>query len=222
MQRHARAADLFDQRFASGVDFVQVGRTKWLLSRSRENDVTHLQIAHRPIVGCCKRVEFFCDAQRRLADFVVGTDISDDHRVNRIAENHERVIAHFNRIGATGKRAWHHDERIGRADQETELFQRANLRAQFRDCIAQVAFARGRGTCQRVLVFCAFQSLFSSREIRVGRVRFLFPTITGGRLEIRWCAGTNRQAIRIGAVGIDIHLRLKQERLSMSFGMLKL
>jgi hypothetical protein len=116
MQGHARTADLFYQRFASRVDFVQVRRTKWLLSRSRENDITHLQIAHRPIEGCCKRVEFFCDAQRRLADFVVGTDISDDHRINRIAENHERVIAHFNRIGATGKRARHHDERIGRAD----------------------------------------------------------------------------------------------------------
>ena len=127
MQRHARAADLFYQRFASRVDLVQVRRTKWLLSRSRENDITHLQIAHRPIVCGCKRVEFFCDAQRGLADFVVGTDISDDHRVNRIAENHERVIAHFNRIGATGKRAGHHDEWIGRADQETKFFQRANL-----------------------------------------------------------------------------------------------
>ena len=116
MQRHARAADLFYQRFASRVNFVQVRRTKWLLSRSRENDVTHLQIAHRPIVGGCKRVEFFCDAQRRLADLVVGTDISDDHRVNRIAENHDRVIAHFNRIGATSKRARDHDEWIGRAD----------------------------------------------------------------------------------------------------------
>ena len=156
MQRHARAADLFYQRFASRVDFVQVRRTKWLLSRSRENDVTHFQIAHRPIIGCCKRVEFFCDAQRRLADFVVGTDISDDRRVNRVAENHERVIAHFNRIWATGKRARHDDERIGRADQKTELFERANLCAQFGDCIAQVAFTGRRGTCQRKLVFFAF------------------------------------------------------------------
>ena len=116
MQRHARAANLFYQRFASRVEFVQVRRTKWLLSRSRKNDVTHFQLAHRPVVRCRKRVEFFCDAQRRLSDFVVGTDISDDHRVNRIAENHERVIAHFNRIGAPGKRARHHDERIGRTD----------------------------------------------------------------------------------------------------------
>ena len=222
MQRHARTADLFYQRFASRLDFVQVRRTKWLLNRSRENDVTHLQIAHRPIVGGCKGVEFFCDAQRRLADFVIGTDVSDHGWINRIAENHERVIAHFNRIGATGKRARHHDERIGRADQETELFQRANLGSQFRDCIAQVVFARGRGTCQRVLVFCAFQSLFTPGEIRVGRVRFLFPTITGGRFEIRRSTGTGRQAIGIGAIGVHIHVRLEEERLPMSFGMLKL
>ena len=222
MQRHARAPDLFYQRFATRVDFVQVRRTKWLLSRSRENDVTHLQIAHRPIVGCCKRVEFFCDAQRRLANFVIGTNVSDNDWINRIAENHERVIAHFNRIGATGKRARHHDERIGRTDQKTKLFQRANLRAQFRDCVAQVAFARGRGTCQRVLVFCAFQSLFSPGEIRVGRVRFLFPTITGGRLEIRRRTGTSWQAIGIGAIGVHIHLRLEEKRFSMGLRMLKL
>ena len=116
MQRHARTADLFYQRFASRVELVQVRRTKWLLSRSRENDVTHLQIAHRPIVGCCKRVEFFCDAQRRLADFVIGTNVSDDDWINRIAKNHQRIIAHFNRIGAPGERARHHDERIGRTD----------------------------------------------------------------------------------------------------------
>jgi hypothetical protein len=222
MQRHARTADLFYQRFASRVDFVQVRRTKWLLSRSWEKDVTHLQIAHRPIVGCCKRVEFFCDAQRRLADFVVGTDISDDHRVNRIAENHDRVIAHFNRIGATGKRARHHDERIGRADQKTKLFQRADLGAQFRDCVAQVAFARGRGTCRRVIVFCPFQSLFSPSKIRVRRVRFLFPTITGGRFKIRRRTGASRQAIGIGAIGVHIHFRLEEKGFPMGLRMLKL
>ena len=116
MQRHARATDLFYQRFATRVDFVQVRRTKWLLSRPGENDVTHLQIAHRPIVGCCKRVEFLCDAQRSLANFVVGTNVSNDGWINRVAKNHQRVIAHFNRIGATGKRARHYDEWIGRAD----------------------------------------------------------------------------------------------------------
>ena len=109
------------------MDFVQVRRTKWLLSRSRENNVTHLQIADRPIVGCCQGVEFFCDAQRRLADFVIGTNVSDDGWINRIAKNHQRIIAHFNRIGAMGECARHHDERIGRPDQETKLFQRANL-----------------------------------------------------------------------------------------------
>jgi hypothetical protein len=156
MQRHARAPDLFYQRLASRVDFVQVRRTKWLLSRSRENDVTDLQIAHRPIVCCGKRVEFFCDAQRRFADLVVWSDVSDDDWINGVGENDESVIAHFNRIGDTGKRARYHDERISRADQETKLFQRASLGAQFSDCIAQLAFARGRGTCQRELVFCAF------------------------------------------------------------------
>ena len=116
MQRHACPANLFYQRFATRVDFIEVRRTKWLLSCSRENDVTHLQVADGPIVGCCQRIQFFSDAQRRLADFVIWTNVSDDGWINRVAKYHERVIAHLNRIGPTGKRARHHDERIGRAD----------------------------------------------------------------------------------------------------------
>jgi hypothetical protein len=88
MQRNARAADLFYQRFATRVDFVQVRRTKWLLSSAGENEVSHLQIAHRPIVGGRKRVDFLCDAQRRLANFVIRTNVSDDNWINGIAEHH--------------------------------------------------------------------------------------------------------------------------------------
>jgi hypothetical protein len=154
MQRYARASDLFDQGLTACVDFVQVRRTKWLVSRPRKDDVAHLEIAHRTVVRRCKRVEFFGDAERCLANFIIRTNVSDEDWINCIAENHERVIAHFDRIGATGKRARYYDERIGRADQKTELFQRANFRAQLRDCVAQVALTRGRGTCQRELFFC--------------------------------------------------------------------
>jgi hypothetical protein len=204
------------------VNFVQVGWTKWLLSRSGENDVTHLQIAYRTVIGGRKRVEFFRNAQRRLADFIVWTDVSDNHWINCVGENNESVIARFYRIGTARKNARHHDEGIGRTDQKTKLFQRANLGAQFRDCVAQLAFARGGGTCQGILVLCAFQSLFGPDEIRIRRIRFLFPTITGGRLEIRRRTGPGRQPIRIGPVGIHIHVRLEQKRFSMSLRMLKL
>ena len=122
MQGHARASDLSYQRIATRVDFIQVGRTKWLVSRSGKNEVGHLEIAHWTVVRRCKRVEFFCYAQRRLANFVIRTNISHDDWINRIAEDHECVVAHFNRIRATGKCARHHDERIGRANQETEFF----------------------------------------------------------------------------------------------------
>ena len=203
------------------MDFFKVRRSKWFLSRSGKNYVTHLQVAHWTIVGGCKRVEFFCNAQRGLANPVVGSDVSDNDWINGVGENNESVIARFYRIGAAGKRARHHDERIGCTDQETKLFQRADLGAQFRDCVAQLAFARGRGTCQRVLVFCEFQSLFSPSEIRVRRVRFLLPTITGGRLEIRRRTGPTRQAIGIGAVGVHIHVGLEEKRFPMGLRMLK-
>ena len=62
MQWYARAANFLYERFAAVVDFVQVRGTKRLLSRSREDDVTDLQIAHRTIVGSSERIQFFCDA----------------------------------------------------------------------------------------------------------------------------------------------------------------
>ena len=114
------------------------------------------------------------------------------------------------------------DERIGRADQETKLFQCANFGAQFRDCVAQFAFQRGTRSRERIFVFCAFQSLFGSSEIRIGRVRFLLPTITGGRFEICRRAGPGRQPVGIGAVCVHIHVGLEEKRFSMSLRMLKL
>ena len=62
MQRHAGSPDLFYQVFATGLQLVQVRRTKGLLSCSGKDEVGHLEIAHGPIVSCCKRVQFFCNA----------------------------------------------------------------------------------------------------------------------------------------------------------------
>src|ERR1051326_3826864 len=121
-----------------------------------------------------------------------------------------------------GKRGWHDDERIGRADQETELFQRADFGAQIRDRIAQCAPPCGGRCCKSIFIFSAFQSLFGSGEIRVGRVRLLLPAITGGWLEIRWRASARRQAVGIGAVGVHIHVGREQKRFWTSLRMLKL
>ena len=123
MQRHACAADLFDQRFATRLNFFQIRWAKWLVSRFRENDVSHFQIAHGTIVGRRKRVDLFCDAQRRLADLVVRPDVAHDGWVNRVSENDDHVVAGFNWVTAVGKCARHHDKRIGRADEEAVLFQ---------------------------------------------------------------------------------------------------
>ena len=222
MQRHACAADLFDQRFATGLNFFKIRWAKWLVSRFRENDVGHLEIAHRPIVGRRKRVDLFCDAERRLSDFIVRPDVADHGRINRIPENDKRIVARLNGVVNVRKCSRHHDKRIGRADEEAVFFQCADFGAQLRDRIAQVALACRSGRCERILIFGAFQCLFGRGEIRVGRGRFLCPAITGGRLEISRRASTNRHPISIGAISIHVHVRLEQERFSMSLRMLNL
>ena len=120
------------------------------------------------------------------------------------------------------KCARHHDKRVNGADEEAVLFQGANFGAQLCDRVAQAGFSRGSGSCKRVLSFCAFQFIFGRREIRIRRSRFLWPAITGGRLEVSRRTRASRHAIRIGAVRIHVHVRLEQERFSMALWMLKL
>ena len=112
--------------------------------------------------------------------------------------------------------ARNYDVGVGRADQEARFFEGADFRAQLRDRIAQLAFTFRCGCFERVRIFRAFQCVFHRGEIRIGRRRFLWPAITGGWLEIGRSAGSSRHAIRIGTVGIDIHIRLEQERFAMT------
>ena len=197
MQRDARAADLFDQRVAARLNFFQIRGAKWLVCRARENYVGHFEIAHWPIVGRRKRVDLFCDAERRLSYFVVWPDVADHGRINRVPENDKRIVTRLNGVVSVRKCARHHDKRIGRADEEAVFSQCADLGTQLRDCIAQLTLPCGSGSCERVFIFCAFQSLFGRGEIRVRRGRFLWPAITRGRLEISGCAGTDRHPISV-------------------------
>ncbi len=222
MQRHACAADLFNQRFTTRLKFFQIRRAKWLVSRVWENYVGHLEIAHRPIVGRRERVDLFCDTERSLPDFIVRPNIADDGGINRVSENNKRIVAWLNGVVSMRKCAGYHDKRIGRADEEAVIFQCTDFGAQLRDCVAQITLPCGSGSCKPILVFGAFQCLFGSGEIWVRRGGFLWPAITRGRLEINRRASTDRHPIAIRAVSIHVHVRLEQQRFSMRLRMLKL
>ena len=122
MQRYARTADFFDERFAARLKLFQIRRTKWFVSGFGKDQVSHLEIAYRAIVRRRKRVDLFCNTQRCLADFVIRPNISDEGRINRVAENDERVVTKFNRITAMHECTRHDEKRVGRADQEAILF----------------------------------------------------------------------------------------------------
>jgi len=115
-----------------------------------------------------------------------------------------------------GESARNYDVGVGRADEEAEFLERANFRAQLRDSIAQLALTLGRDRFQRVLIFRALHSLLRRGEIRIGRRRFLWPAITGCRFEIGRGTGSSGHAVGIGPIGIDIHIRLEQERFAMT------
>ena len=63
MQRHGRAADFVDQFLAACLNFIQIGRTKRLVSRSRKNQIRRLEIAYRPVVRRGLRVDLLREAQ---------------------------------------------------------------------------------------------------------------------------------------------------------------
>ena len=156
MQRHACAPNLFDQRLATRLKFFQIRRPKWLVSRVWENDVGHLEIAHRPIVGRRKRVDLFCNTKRRLPDFIVRPNVADDRWINRVSKDDERIVAGLNGVVSVRECARHHDKRISRADEEAVLFQCADFGAQLRDRIAQLTLSRGCGSSKRILIFGTF------------------------------------------------------------------
>lgn len=63
MQGRRDASNFINKRLALGLDLVQIGRAKWCLSRSRKDEVGHLQITDRPVVWRGLSVDFLRDAQ---------------------------------------------------------------------------------------------------------------------------------------------------------------
>src|SRR4030095_15173644 len=122
MQRYARTTDFLDERFAARLKLFQIWRTKWFVSGFGKDQVSDLEIAYRAIVRRRKRINLFCNTQRRLSHFIVRPHITDKSRINRVAENDERVVTWFKRIAAMPRCTRHHDKRVGSADQETIFF----------------------------------------------------------------------------------------------------
>src|ERR1051325_2815980 len=133
MQRHACAADLFDQRFATRLKFFQIRRANWLFSCVWENYVAHLEIAHRPVVRRRKGVDLLCDTKRRFSNFVIRSDIADDGWINRVSEDDERKVARLNGFMSVRKCPRHHDKRISGTDEKAVILQCADFGAQLRD-----------------------------------------------------------------------------------------
>ena len=122
MQRYTRTADFFDERFAARLKLFQIRRTKWFVSGFGKDQISHLEIAYGAIVRRRKRIDLFCNTQRGLSGFIVRSDITDESRINRVAENDKRVVTGFNRIAAMHKCARHYNKGVGRADQEAIFF----------------------------------------------------------------------------------------------------
>src|SRR5205814_5712413 len=108
---------------------------------------------------------------------------------------------------------------IGRADEETELFQCSDFSAQLRNDAAQVAFALGRSRFDGQFVFRAAQAVFGRREVWIWAVRLLWPLEAGKRFEVRWRAGAARHPVAIGTICIDVHVCLEQEGFAMGLWM---
>ena len=169
MQRHARAADFFYQRFAARLKFIQIRWAKRLVGSSRKNQICHFEIAHRPIVRRGQGIDLLCDPQRGFACLVIWPNIAHDRGINCVCKNDQGIISHFGSILSLRESARNDDVRIGRADQEAKFFERPDFGAQFRDRIAQFAFAFRRGCLECVLILRMFQFALHRSEIWIGR-----------------------------------------------------
>ena len=153
---------------------------------------------------------------------MVWSDVANHRGIYRICEHYQRIISDFESVLSARKCSRHDDVGISRTDQKTEFLERHYLIAEQHQRTAQLAFAFRCGRFERVLVFNFFQTVFGRGKVRVRRRRLFGPAIAGEWLEICCHTSPNRHSVRIRAVGIDIHVRLEQERLAMALWVLQL
>ena len=123
MQRHARPAYLLHQHFATALDFVEIRRPERLVGGAGEDQISDLEIAHRPIVRGREDVHFLGDPQRRLSHAIVRPDVADDCGIKLIAHRNDSVIADLSGVFGVQEKTGQHDVGIGRGDEKTEAFQ---------------------------------------------------------------------------------------------------
>lgn len=136
MQRHGCAADFIDEFLTTRLKLFQIRRTKWLIGRSRKNQIRHFEIAYRPVIRSRQRVNLLCDAQRRLTGFVVRPDVAHDCWINRVCENDQGIISYFGSILSARESPRNYDVGISGADQKAKFPERTNFRAELRDSVA--------------------------------------------------------------------------------------
>src|SRR5215813_1660809 len=97
MQRYARTTNFLYQRFTAALKLVQIGRTERFVSGFGKDQISYLQIAYWTIVRRRKWVDLFCNAQRSFSNLIVRANVADNSRINRVTENHKRVVSRFDR-----------------------------------------------------------------------------------------------------------------------------
>lgn len=222
MQRHGRAANFIDQFLAARLNFIQVRRTKWLVSRFRKNQISHFEIAHWAVVRSRQRVNLLRDPQRGLADPVIWPDVAHDRRINCVCENDQSIISHFGSVLSVRESSRQNDIGIGGPNQKTELFQRGDLVPQLRQRGAELPFSLRRRRLEPVLSFDFLQTILGRGEIRIRRSALFRPAITGEWFEIRCHTSSNWHPVRVGTICIDVHVRLEQERFAVTLRVLQL
>ena len=155
MQRRGRATYFIDERLATRLDLVQVRRAKRKICCSWENKIGNFEVAHRPIIRCGECVNFFGDAQRCFAGFIIWSNIAHDCWINSVAENNDHIISNFRTISSAGESTWNNDVWIGRADQKAESLQGRDLIAQLRDRRPQLALSLWRDCSLPIFILCA-------------------------------------------------------------------
>lgn len=109
------------------------------------------------------------DPQRGFACLVIRPNVADDRGIDRVPKNDQGVISHLGSILPVRESARNYDVRIRGADQETKFLKRAGFSAQFRDRIAQFAFALGSSGLECILLLRMFQFALRRGEIGIGR-----------------------------------------------------
>jgi hypothetical protein len=217
-------ADFVQELLALHPPTSEVRRTR-LFSSTWEDKVGHLDAIHGAASARGPRVDFPANPRGGLTDFVRGSDVPDDRRIDLSVVDHSRVIADRWRESVAvvaEHETRHHDGGVCVGDQEALRFELSDDTVCLVDRSFQLTVSFRRKSFKRKLLLQTGQPLFVEWKDRAWTVGEFRPTVTGLRLKGWRACVDGKIPVSVGTIAVQVHIPLDEESFASRINVLQL